>query len=268
MNKTRTTLLIALSILLCIAGIWVMADSNITYDANAYQGTTVATISTTTTTTTTTTVATKSNEEIAKEVIAGKWGNGKVRRQKLTAAGYNYKLIQKEVDKLQPKTTTASYQNVEKVKLPKGRYPEAELIWNIMADWGWSPETRAGIIGNMMAEVGGHTLDLSNWDSNSSWGYGLIQWTGGRRSLIKSRYGEYPTIPEQMQFMKDELLGTNNTGKQVSDSTLDVILNKNNNQSPESIAYSFACNYERCATQYRSMRQGFARTAYNYFMSK
>ena len=42
----------------------------------------------------------KTNEEIAKEVIAGKWGNGAVRKKKLTDAGYNYSAIQKIVNKL------------------------------------------------------------------------------------------------------------------------------------------------------------------------
>ena len=36
----------------------------------------------------------KSNEQIADEVIAGKWGNGEERKQRLTAAGYNYDAIQ------------------------------------------------------------------------------------------------------------------------------------------------------------------------------
>ena len=40
----------------------------------------------------------KSNDEIADEVIAGKWGNGQTRREKLTAAGYNYDEIQKLVN--------------------------------------------------------------------------------------------------------------------------------------------------------------------------
>ena len=42
----------------------------------------------------------KSNTQIAKEVIAGKWGNGKERKDKLIAAGYNYTEIQKVVNKL------------------------------------------------------------------------------------------------------------------------------------------------------------------------
>lgn len=36
----------------------------------------------------------KSNEQIADEVIAGKWGNGAERKKRLTAAGYNYDTIQ------------------------------------------------------------------------------------------------------------------------------------------------------------------------------
>lgn len=42
----------------------------------------------------------KSNETIAKEVLAGKWGSGKERKKKLKAAGYNYAAVQKIVNKL------------------------------------------------------------------------------------------------------------------------------------------------------------------------
>jgi GH25 family lysozyme M1 (1,4-beta-N-acetylmuramidase)/LysM repeat protein len=42
----------------------------------------------------------KTNDEIAREVIAGKWGNGDDRKQRLTSAGYNYTAIQAIVNKL------------------------------------------------------------------------------------------------------------------------------------------------------------------------
>ena len=42
----------------------------------------------------------KSNEEIAKEVINGKWGNGEDRKNRLAQAGYNYSEIQAIVNKL------------------------------------------------------------------------------------------------------------------------------------------------------------------------
>ena len=49
---------------------------------------------------TSTTATKKSNEEIAKEVVAGKWGNGNARKTALTKAGYDYKTIQSLVNKL------------------------------------------------------------------------------------------------------------------------------------------------------------------------
>nr|DAQ26340.1 MAG TPA: Lysozyme [Caudoviricetes sp.] len=48
----------------------------------------------------TSTTVKKSNKEIAKEVVAGKWGNGNARKTALTKAGYNYKIIQSLVNKL------------------------------------------------------------------------------------------------------------------------------------------------------------------------
>lgn len=42
----------------------------------------------------------KTNEEIAAEVIAGKWGTGNDRRQRLSNAGYNYQEIQKLVNQI------------------------------------------------------------------------------------------------------------------------------------------------------------------------
>lgn len=42
----------------------------------------------------------KSNTEIAKEVIAGKWGNGSERIKRLTSAGYDARAIQTAVNKL------------------------------------------------------------------------------------------------------------------------------------------------------------------------
>ena len=41
----------------------------------------------------------KTNEQIAQEVINGKWGNGETRKQKLQAAGYDYNTIQVLVNK-------------------------------------------------------------------------------------------------------------------------------------------------------------------------
>ncbi len=45
-------------------------------------------------------VGLKSIEQVAREVVAGKWGNGSDRKKKLEVAGYNYAQIQAAVNKL------------------------------------------------------------------------------------------------------------------------------------------------------------------------
>ena len=53
--------------------------------------------------------STKTNEELADEVIAGKWGNGEERKSRLTSAGYDYAAVQQIVnEKMAGKTTTSS----------------------------------------------------------------------------------------------------------------------------------------------------------------
>ena len=47
-----------------------------------------------------TAITKKSVDTIAREVIQGKWGNGSERKQRLTAAGYDYSVVQKRVNEL------------------------------------------------------------------------------------------------------------------------------------------------------------------------
>ena len=61
--------------------------------------------------------AKKSNDEIANEVIAGKWGNGNERKARLTAAGYDYNAIQSLVNQ---KLNGGSSSNVIKYTVKSG----------------------------------------------------------------------------------------------------------------------------------------------------
>ena len=67
-----------------------------------------ATTSTSNKTNTSATVAKKSIDEIAKEVLAGKWGNGDERKKKLTNAGYDYAAVQKRVNALTSANSTGT----------------------------------------------------------------------------------------------------------------------------------------------------------------
>lgn len=86
--------------------------------------------------TTNTTPVKKSNTEIAKEVINGKWGNGADRKQRLTASGYDYNAVQAEVNKLLNKGTV----NVVK----KSNEEIAKEV--IKGKWGNNPERKKKLI--------------------------------------------------------------------------------------------------------------------------
>lgn len=61
-----------------------------------------------------TTTAKKTVDEIAREVINGKWGNGDERKKKLTSAGYNYNAVQKKVNELVSATKKKSITEIAK----------------------------------------------------------------------------------------------------------------------------------------------------------
>ncbi|MBQ9853721.1 MAG: hypothetical protein IJO57_01655 [Bacilli bacterium] len=53
----------------------------------------------------------KSIIELANEVIDGKWGNGNDRKERLTKAGYNYRLVQDKVNELLSKKSVLELAN-------------------------------------------------------------------------------------------------------------------------------------------------------------
>lgn len=59
--------------------------------------------------TTTTTTTKKTVEEVAKEVMDGKWGNGSDRKNNLKAAGYDYEEVQAKVNELAKGNATTNY---------------------------------------------------------------------------------------------------------------------------------------------------------------
>lgn len=156
------------------------------------------------------------------------------------------------------------WEEIHKWEVRKAEYPAATEAWLIMSEeFGWSDAVCAGIIGNLMAECGGCWTQDLDWQINTKHGMGMVQWIGGRRNQLVALYGENPTVRDQMMFMRDELYGLNGVTKQVTESQLNEIMNAS---SPEECAYAFASYYERCASQHRAPRKGYARTAYEYFV--
>lgn len=76
-----------------------------------------------------------SDEEVAREIIAGKWGNGKEREKRLTEAGYNYDRIQKLVNSMLAKPT-APAQPANKSETFIGIVNTVKLPLNVRAGAG------------------------------------------------------------------------------------------------------------------------------------
>lgn len=61
------------------------------------------------------TAAKKTVDELANEVISGKWGNGEERKKRLTAAGYNYNAVQTKVSEILSGKSSKSKKTIEEV---------------------------------------------------------------------------------------------------------------------------------------------------------
>ncbi len=150
-------------------------------------------------------------------------------------------------------TTLQPVKQVEVVGA-KGEYTtptENETItWDYLISNGFTKYQTAGIMGNLMQEHGFNTTDTSG-------GYGIVQWTGGRRSeLLSMAYPE--NIYTQLNFLmhelntnyvrvKNDIVGTNNIDDAV------VI---------------FQNQFERCGLCRESQRVQFAYDIYTTFRDR
>lgn len=152
----------------------------------------------------------------------------------------------------------------EKIKWDKRakEYPAAAQIWKYLKNLGYSDAVCAGIMGNLMAEVGGQTLNIryTLYSSNRQY-YGMCQWS-------KRYFGKIhgAGLTAQCNFLRDTIKYEINTYgyKYVSGMNYANFLKLN---SPSKAALCFAKAYERCGSGSYSVRQSNAEKAYKYFTS-
>ena len=135
-------------------------------------------------------------------------------------------------------------------------YPVATTIWNYLKDLGYNDYVAAGILGNMMAEVGGQTLDIQPTLSNGAY-YGMCQW--------KMCY--YPSASGlgtegQLDLLANTIEQEFNEFGHVSGYSYEEFLNI---QDEQAAALAFAKTYERCGSGSHSVRQKNATKALEYF---
>ena len=144
-----------------------------------------------------------------------------------------------------------------------GEYPVATQVWRYMKEeLGWNDYVCAGVMGNMMAEVGGQTLNLQPYlygHSGANY-YGLCQWS--------SRY--FPSIQgadveAQLDFLASTVKQALDTYGYLFKNGLDYEAFCNLTDA-EDAAMAFAKAYERCGSGSYGVRQTNALKAYNYFV--
>ena len=138
-------------------------------------------------------------------------------------------------------------------------YPVATYIWSYFKELGYSNQVCAGILGNIMAEVGGNTLDIQ-YDIYGSSYYGMCQWNKAYSEVWGA------SLEEQCNYLEDTIEYEFDTFGYAYKRGFDYndFLNMT---SITDAALAFAKCYERCASGSYTVRQNNAITAYNYFVS-
>ena len=137
-------------------------------------------------------------------------------------------------------------------------YPAATQIWRYMKAQGWNDYVCAGIMGNLMAEVGGQTLDIRYTLSSSGY-YGMCQWSRGYSRVWGAG------LETQCDFLRDTIKYEFDTYgfKYQKGFNFNSFLNMTDAQQA---ALAFAKSYERCGSGSYGVRQKNALKAYNYFV--
>ena len=156
---------------------------------------------------------------------------------------------------------TADANHLQFWRMRAEEHPTATQIWLYMKELGWSDYVCAGIMGNMMAECGGQTLDIQWWLYDySGYFYGVCQWSLYYCPKVKDL-----NLEQQLDYLRDTIEGEFNYAGfcYYSGFTYEAFLEMTNCRD---IALAFAKVYERCGSGSYSIRQKNAEIAYEYFV--
>ena len=137
----------------------------------------------------------KSIDEVAQEVLDGKWGSGSERRARLTSSGYNYALVQARVNEIlkarqeiQNNTDNSIAYQIWKYLMTKinNPYGVAGMMGNIQAESGCNPknlqnscEKKLGMTDEQYTQA----VDNGTYTHfvDDKYGFGICQWTSSGR---------------------------------------------------------------------------------------
>lgn len=139
----------------------------------------------------------------------------------------------------------------------KDEYPAAAYIWEYFSNLGYNDYVIAGIMGNIMGEVGGNTLDIQYWLYGRGY-YGMCQWSRGYSEI----WGK--GLEEQCDFLRDTIKYEMDTYGRLyrSGFNYESFLALQNEREA---ALAFAKCYERGAAFTHATRVNNSTKALNYF---
>lgn len=148
----------------------------------------------------------------------------------------------------------------KKINRWENEYYYATAVWTYLRGNGYSESVVAGILGNMMAEVSGGSLDLDpkHYSRNGQY-YGLCQW-----SLYYRPYVADMSFEDQLDYLVNGIEQEFETYGHLYENefTFNDFMAM---EDPVDVAFVFAKVYERCAPGSYGLRQEYAIKAYNYF---
>ncbi len=136
----------------------------------------------------------------------------------------------------------------------------ATKVWECLRQKGFSQEVTCAIIGNMMIETSGGSLDLNPTIYSPSGNYyGLCQWS---KKYCPDAQGL--SFAQQLDYLVDTMQWEFNTFGWLyeEDFNYESFLEMTD---PAEAALAFAKSYERCGSASYEMRQEAAKKAYEYF---
>ncbi len=126
---------------------------------------------------------TKTIEELAREVIAGNWGNGEERKNRLEAAGYNYNDVQNRVNEILLTPTKSNEALAQEVW--QGLWGNGQERYNRLTEAGYDYQAVMDIVNGKTIHVGSkvvvtNPIDYYGRKLNVSGIYDVIEVSGNR----------------------------------------------------------------------------------------
>ena len=140
----------------------------------------------------------------------------------------------------------------------EAEYPEATQIWTYLKNLGYNDYVCAGILGNIMAEAGGNTLNIQPLVQGGF--YGICQWNQAYSEVWGA------SLEEQLDFLRDTIKYELDTfgyayGKDFNYGAFLQLTDE------KDAALAFSKCYERNAPSSYNVRQVNATKALEYFTS-